>query len=107
MTVQIQDIVVTGPLDEVVDALRARWHQLVPALVTLTPAETEAVRTPLRMALVALEEALLRLGVPVPGEAQDPQDDPLVLGVESGVGTDQRLDGWPEVIASWAVPRGH
>lgn len=65
MAVQIQDIVVSEPLDEVVDALRARWRQLLPALIALTPAEAEAVHPAMRMALAALEEALLRLGMPV------------------------------------------
>lgn len=68
MAIQLQDIVVSEPLDAEVEPLRARWRQLLPLLAaSLTPAEVEAVRVPLRMALVALEEALLRLGVPLSG----------------------------------------
>lgn len=92
MAVQVADIVVCEELDAVIVSLRARWREVVPRLVCLTPAEVEAVRTPLRMALLALEEALLRLGVPVPGQAENPEDDPLVFGVESGVGADEGLD---------------
>lgn len=65
--IQVQDIVVCEPLEEEVEALRARWRQLLPLLVYLTPSEVEAVRSPLRTVLVALEEALLRLGVTIPG----------------------------------------
>jgi len=48
---------------------------------------------PMAMAVEALHEALLRLGMPLTGQPQDPQNDPLVLGVEPGVGADQRFDG--------------
>lgn len=88
MAIQVQDIVVAGPLDEVVDSLRARWHTLVPALVAPSPAEIDAVRAPLQMALLALDEALLRLGMALPGEPEDAQDDPLVFPIQSGVRPD-------------------
>lgn len=45
--------------------------------------------TPLRMGLELIEESLLRLGVPFSGEAQDAQDHPLVLSIETRVGPDQ------------------
>ena len=48
---------------------------------------------PIRMAVEALQESLVRLnGVAFPGEFDDPEQDPLVLGVDPRVRSDRRLD---------------
>jgi hypothetical protein len=48
------------------------------------------VAAALQMAVEAFEEALLRLGgEALAGVSDDAQQDPLVLGVEPGVGTDE------------------
>jgi len=52
--------------------------------------ETSAA-TATEMAHEMLGEALTRLGVPLPGDTQDVKERPLVLGVQSGVGTDGDL----------------
>lgn len=45
--------------------------------------------TPLLLGLDLIEESLLRLGVPFPEDADHPEQDPLVLGIETGIGPDQ------------------
>ena len=45
------------------------------------------------MSEAMLGEALRRLGVPLPGNAQDMQERPLVFGVQPRVGPDERFDG--------------
>lgn len=88
---QVQDIVVPEPVEDVVDQLRARWRTVLPALTDLTPDQLEAIRFPLRMALEGLHEALVRMlrFVPFSGQTDDEQDGPLVFRVEPGVGTDE------------------
>lgn len=90
MAVQIQDIVVAGPLDAEVEPLRARWRDLLPRLACLTPTEAEAVRPPLRAALECLDEALVRVGrvMPLTENGEDAKQHALVLRVEPGVGAD-------------------
>lgn len=90
MAAQVQDIVVHEPLDQVVEPLRARWHQLVPLLAALDPDEAEAISAPLGMALECLDEALLRVGrlMPLTENGEDAKQHALVLRVEPGVGAD-------------------
>ena len=61
--------------------------------------------TSLRMALAALDETLLRLGMPIASELKDAQEDPLVFGVEIGICPDERLDarliGVVDRVTSW------
>lgn len=53
----------------------------------------QGVAGAVHMAHEALDEALLRLRVAFPSKTDDSEDDPLVFGVQAGIGADERLDG--------------
>lgn len=73
------------PVDEM-QALREETSRL---LVRLEAAGHGAAAAALGIAVEALDEALLRLGVPLAGKGDDAQEDPLVLRVEPWVRPDE------------------
>lgn len=62
-------------------ALLAATGRLSTRLQVLAPGAAVAVE----MARAALSDAAVRLGVPLAGETENAEDDPLVLGVQPGV----------------------
>ena len=60
--------------------------EIVCCLDWLNPDQVDRLGTPIAVAVEALDEVLLRLGVPFPGEAEDPEDDPFIFDVKPWVG---------------------
>lgn len=63
------------------------------ALAGVTRALTDKIPPPagaaVCMAAEALDEALVRLGMPLSGESQDPQQDPLILRCQARIRSDE------------------
>src|SRR5262249_15133473 len=81
-----------GTDEHAASTVRRLQEDITRALEELGTCGNEPATAALRIALVALDETLLRLGVAFPGEPEDPQDHPLVLGVDPRVGPDERFD---------------